>query len=50
MTLAARPTTDLELAISVTLQKIAGIALVATLTFQGWEAEHVGDAIGQRAV
>jgi len=45
MMLTARPTTDLELAIPVTLQKITCITLVATLILQGWEAEHPRTAI-----
>jgi hypothetical protein len=45
MMLTARPTTDLALAIPVTLQKITGVTLVATLVFQGWEAERRGAAV-----
>jgi len=39
--LSAHPTSDLELAIPVTLQKIVAITLVATLVFQSYEAERV---------
>jgi hypothetical protein len=50
--LSAQPTTDLELAIPVTLQKVVAITLVATLTFQSYEAERVAAAaaIVQKAV
>jgi hypothetical membrane protein len=36
-----RPTTDRELAIPVTLQKIVAIALIVTLTFESLEAERL---------
>jgi hypothetical protein len=42
--LSARPTTDLQLAIPVTLQKLVAITLVATLVFQSCEAERVAAA------
>lgn len=50
--LSARPTTDLDLAIPVTLQKVVAITLVATLIFQSYEAEHVtsADAFPRKAV
>lgn len=43
--LSTRPTTDLALAIPVTLQKVVAITLVATLILQSYEAEHVGAAL-----
>jgi hypothetical membrane protein len=36
-----RPTTDLELTIPVTLQKVVAITLLVVLTFQSYEAERV---------
>jgi hypothetical membrane protein len=41
LVIPVQPTTDLQLAISVTLQKVALIALLAALVFQGYEAERV---------
>lgn len=45
MMLRAQPTTELELAIPVTLQKVVALALVATVVFQSYEAEraHIAD-------
>jgi hypothetical protein len=43
--LTAHPTTDLGWAIPVTLQKISVVTLVATLVFQGWEAEHAAAGV-----
>jgi hypothetical membrane protein len=40
MMLRPQPTTELELAIPVTLQKLAAAALVATIVFQSREAAH----------
>jgi hypothetical membrane protein len=39
--LSARPTTDLQMAIPVTLQKLVALTLVGTLVFQSYEAERV---------
>jgi ABC-type transport system involved in cytochrome c biogenesis permease subunit len=39
-----RPATETELAIPVTLQKVAGVVLVATLVSQGYEAERIAAA------
>jgi hypothetical membrane protein len=38
--LSVLPTTDLQLAIPVTLQKLVAGALVGTLVFQSWEADR----------
>jgi hypothetical protein len=50
--LSTRPTTDLELAIPVTLQKVVAVTLVAVLILQSFEAEHgaVADPIVEKAV
>jgi hypothetical protein len=45
-----RPTTDLELAIPVTLQKVAAVTLLCTLALKSYEAEHVIARAGRRAV
>jgi len=39
--LTVPPTTDLQLAIPVTLQKLVAITLVGTLVLQSYEAERV---------
>jgi hypothetical membrane protein len=44
--LSVRPTTDLQLAIPVTLQKLVAITLVGTLMFQSCEAERVAATDG----
>jgi hypothetical membrane protein len=50
--LSGRPTTDLQLAIPVTLQKLVAVTLVGTLVFQTYEAERVAatDTAATRAV
>jgi hypothetical membrane protein len=40
--LSIRPRTGHELAIPVTLQKVVGFALLATLALEGYEAERIG--------